>query len=275
MRERSLVLLDLETGVETISVPESEGAHCPAWHPDGDRLLVSGLRVITVDGAATQLSTGGVSLIPSCGEFTADGAWVFFKARQSTDDAFSSRIWRIRPDGTDLDLVTPEFLDTRSLFSPSPDGTRVAYIVGSGLTYLVVRTIETARVDTVSPSVGAIQFTGFTSVAWSPAGDWIAYTRTSQDLALRVDRWTTRYGSYATLVRPDGSETRHPVPAGSAPHANGLLGGVTWSPDGAWLIGRHWRWLSDGPLLLIESATGVALPLHGGTREYVSPVWRP
>lgn len=106
-----------------------------------------------------------------------------------------------------------------------------------------------------------------TRAAWSPTGEWIAYTYYWGDIS-SGDR-VIFIADRVALVRPDGSD--HPVVAGAAGVFGG--GGVNWSSDGEWLVA-----MSPYPDLrvkLIDVATGQNIPLNGSTRGHYQPAWRP
>lgn len=105
---------------------------CPAWHPDGDRLLFNGLRVVTPAGAQSQVATGRPDLIAGCGRFSADGEWIYFDGRLSTDTVTASQVWRVRSDGTGLEQITDAATGSQAWSaSPSPDGSRIVFVAGN------------------------------------------------------------------------------------------------------------------------------------------------
>lgn len=242
---------------------------CPAWHPDGDRLLFNGLRLVTLTGVQTPLATGNPGLIPGCGRFSADGQWVYFDGRLSTDTATASQVWRVRPDGTGLEQITYPATGSQAWSaSPSPDGSQIVFIAGvpHGSGDLVVHTLATGAQDTIMRDMH------LSRAAWSPIGEWIAYSYYWGDMqsAGRTLFWSDR----VALVRPDG--THHPVLAGTAGTLHPSVfgnGGVNWSPDGNWLVG-----MSPYPDLrvkLIDVATGQSIPLNSATRGFYQPAWQP
>ncbi|HEX6133294.1 MAG TPA: hypothetical protein VFZ24_05010 [Longimicrobiales bacterium] len=270
-------LLDLESHAAPMIVSGATDA-CPSWDPDASRVLLRGLRLVTPDGTETFLSQN-FGVTPGCGEFSRDGEWIYFEAGYATG-GIPSEIWRIRPDGTGVEQITTIAEGRARSPSPSPDGTRVAYVAqdnNSLFEVLVVRDLATKKVDSISERIQVCCDIccagGISSVRWSPTGEWIAYTlKTWQHIhSFSVRSWT--HGSYIRLVSPDGLQLQHVAPAGLPPEHYGFLGGVSWSPDGEWLVGK--AFYSDLRIRLVHVPTGDALMLNGSTRAYAEPAWRP
>lgn len=268
-----------DMGTASLRHIADERSGCVSWHPDGERMLLANLIVVRLSGEAARISTGSDSIIAGCGEFTADGAWIYFEGRRPTEGNWVSHIWRVRPDGTQLEQITD---GGGYLPSPSPDGARVAYMhhgVSGNATvnYVVTRTVASSALDTISPPIpfcesDAVCAGGITAVRWSPTGEWIAYATKSE--ALRGGGpyvGLTRYGSLVRLVRPDGSATRYIGPPGSEPHHHGFSGDVNWSPDGEWLVGPSFR--DGGRIRLVQLASGEEVLLNSSSAGFVSSAW--
>ncbi|MGH7464823.1 MAG: TolB family protein [Longimicrobiales bacterium] len=243
-------------------IPGDGESVCARWHPDGDRLLLDGLRIMTLQGSVTQISTSDAGLVAGCGEFSRDAEWIYFEGRLSTESASASQIWRIRTDGTALEQITHRGGTAARNPSPAPDGERLVYSVndtaGRGLrkTNIVIHDIGTGVTDTIVRGYYGLEAT------WSPTGEWIAYTYTRAWPYYPSYRPSV-FGKILRLIRPDGSEDRQPP----------VLGTVSWSPDGQWLTGK--AFYPDLRIKLVNIATGETLPLNYATRPYSRPAWKP
>jgi WD40 repeat protein len=225
----------------------------PRWYANGQRLVfdanmdgTSRLYTAGLSGDLSRLiqrSTEGINETEPAPDWTGD--WIYYVSRISSRDA----ILRATPDGSVVERITPvddEFAFLRAP-SPSPDGSKLAYIATRANWeidwHLLVRDLTNGRVIQLGVK-GA-------SPAWSPAGDWIAYIAGSHSGALRV-------------IRPDGSGDR-------ALTTGAFFSGLTWSPDGRYMIANR----ADLPwvMSLINVASGEQLPL-GFAHGMYGPAWR-
>lgn len=129
-----------ETGQSCIyRVPASGGtpvritAEVPSYFhglsPDGQVLAYCARRAghyqiatCPVAGGEEQILTEGTAHHDGP-DYTSDGAWIWF----NSDRSGSSELWRMRPDGTDLQMMTDD--DRVNWFPhPSPDGRHVVYL---------------------------------------------------------------------------------------------------------------------------------------------------
>ncbi|SOD02947.1 WD40-like Beta Propeller Repeat [bacterium JGI 053] len=184
---------------------------------------------------------------------TRDGQWVYFSLVPGYQRV---EIWRVRPDGTGAQTVS-----THTGFalhdygpSPSPDGSRVAFVTnrtatGSGA---VIRVMQVATGTEL-----ALDLPGLLP-RWSPVGEEIAYL---SDGRLRV-------------VRADGGGD---VAVGSGFLADDREGSVAWSPDGKWLVTcATGPVLGDRSLVLVNRASGETLPLRfTATHRLCEADWHP
>lgn len=176
-------------------------------------------------------------------DVTADGAWVYFSARDSTN---TPAIWRVSTSGGIPERVTTLRIGNEFLWpSVSPDGNRLVYVSDSRAYVLDLRTGVATQ---LSPN----QATG---TVWSPTGDWILYA---------VSLPHAGYSGPLRLIRPDGTGDR---PLGDGPYHPG----GTWSPDGKYVIAlgaypRGWE--------LLDVTSELRLPLAYG-RAWYSPAWKP
>ncbi|HEU4698554.1 MAG TPA: hypothetical protein VFS40_05205 [Gemmatimonadales bacterium] len=222
-----------------------------SWSPDGQTIVYqvalgagsSRLRRIPAGGGtAAELVPAGAPF-QECddAQYSVDGAWVYFHAYTAS---VAGEIWRIHPDGTGLERVGPAGNPTTGDYhpTPSPDGTRVAYVSDRGHPGVL-----TLRVLTLSTGTEVDLAIRGTFPRWAPAGDWIAL-------------WKDKT---IAIVHPDGSGLRQL----SQPGVEYIPEGLTWSPDGAWVLGTE-----AGMQSLIRLADGLTLPLPF-TNMYIYPAW--
>ena len=99
--------------------------------------------------------------------YSADGKWVVF----TKETAGLSDIYRVHPDGSDLEKLTddPAFDDQGVL---SPDGRTLAFVstLGSGTANLWLLELASRKYTNLTGSQ-----TGNFRPAWSPDGAWIAF----------------------------------------------------------------------------------------------------
>ena len=249
-----LVVVNLDgSGYHRLSVGVTQYGASPVWSPAGDRIVYD----VPANGGAEQLfatSLGGggalflqspptALLAGTWPSFSHDGAHVFFSGLATGEGNFS--LWQADADGHNAVQVGRNVgccgIDWRS--SPSPDGTRLAFITGDlGGTSIRVWNV-------VADTEESWSVTG-QSPRWSPTGGTIAYT--------------TVYGGPLHMVNADGTNSLVLTPNRS--YAEGALG---WSPDGQWLIAR-----GPATLELVNPTTGAFLPLGWATNLWY-PAWRP
>ena len=145
--------------------------------------------------------------------FSPDGRHIYFIA----DDGVESQIWRIsRKDPEEFWWRTEEFVSEQLTFGPepkrrfsiSPDGTRLAWVAGSG-------NLTVADLDAKNPKV-LFECWDAPTFDWSPDGEWIAFA--AQDQNFNRDIY---------IMPTDGS--REPFNVSRHPD---FEGSPRWSPDG-------------------------------------------
>lgn len=224
---------------------EREPAKRAAARPDG--VLQYRLYKATLGGSISRLMPASPARDEQRPTFTRDGKWLYFVEEPDLD--MSWYVWRARPDGTGAERVSAAIRSTtgplRTTFGPSPDGTRVVFsrLVCCQTTQWLLTVADVPSGKTVDLPIEA------EGARWSPTGETVAYTN--------------RTGT--GVVRPDGS--------GDRKFAESYMGwgdlSFDWSPDGRWLITR-----TQGPLQLIEVATGLTIPLTYAPAAY-QPSWKP
>lgn len=225
-------------------------AHASGWSPDGTRLLMlydvvdrpDRIYSYHVGTGATQtlVDVVGHPRVSQLGlaRYTADGQWIWFSGNGS--------LWRMRPDGSELEKVTvpTSAYMTAGEPSPSPDAGRVAYSGRQGADddwhALFALDVATGTHHRLWNSM-ALQ------PRWSPTGAWIAFGA----------------GAIPHVIRPDGTGHRE------FPAVAGWL--ADWSPDGCCLlVGGTTGWWLVG----VETGETVRLPAAFADR-LTHAVWRP
>ena len=148
--------------------------------------------------------------------------WVVF----TKETAGLSDIYRIHPDGSDLERLTddPAFDDQAVL---SPDGRTLAFIStrGSGTANLWLLDLAAKKYTNLTNTQG-----GNFRPAWSPDGAWIAFSSDREGTtAVNPGHWELQStGIY--VVHPDGTGLRRITRPG------GVAGSPAWSPDGKTIL---------------------------------------
>jgi len=163
------------------------------------------------------------------------------------------QLWIMQPDGTNERRFL-ENLGYAVYFDWSPTGDEVAYTDGGAL-YVAEADGSDPRSLVAEGTVG--------EVAWSPSGEWLAYTAYDP----RLDQRELR------LVSADGSQTRALLRA--------AVTGIDWSPDSTRL--SYVRGAADGPeggpkaatLYTIEVATGNETVVAAEDAFYTRTSWSP
>ncbi len=116
-------------GGEPERVTEAIPSYWHGWSPDGTMLAYVGRRderfvllTCPVAGGAETVVTEAFDHVDGP-DYTPDGQWIWFNGERC--DAVD--LWRIRPDGTDLQRMTEDML-VNWFPHPSPDGAHVLYL---------------------------------------------------------------------------------------------------------------------------------------------------
>ncbi|HET6762648.1 MAG TPA: hypothetical protein VFH27_03225 [Longimicrobiaceae bacterium] len=190
-----------------------------------------------------------------------DGQWVYFNGIGSWQGTYvGNQLFRVRSDGSGLErLYTGPGYTFAGYPSPSPDGTRVAFISS--------RDIPSGGLHVLNLATGAntgLNLPGATP-RWSPNGDLIAYVAIPTFIGFLDNHTVQGYGELR-VVKPDGTGARTVTLTGEA-----FMGGIDWSPDGKYLIAASQL---TGEITVIDVATGNLARIHL-PRPMRAPVWRP
>lgn len=248
----STVLMGLDGSGATV-LASAPAATVEGWSPDGTRLLMvydvldQPARIFGyhVSGGTTEtlLDLRHHPRVHDAGSprYSPDGRWIWFSGYES---AFgNSLLWRMRPDGSELALVTPggPWINAQDP-DLSPDGTRLVYSGQRG----EEDALRAVMVMDVASGTHTRLVNDWTArPRWSPTGEWIAFGANGRPY----------------LVRPDGTGYRALTAAG---------GIVEWSPDGRYLL------VQGGDWSVVDVATGEAVPIPASVIPgLVRAVWRP
>ncbi|HTI30000.1 MAG TPA: hypothetical protein VL687_06555 [Methylomirabilota bacterium] len=149
---------------------------------------------------------------------TPDGSKIVFFVETGPDGetTHAGHLFVVNADGTGLRQLNPPGTKTGwiggLIASLSPDGTQATFAVDDAVWVVDLAGGEARRITNT---------TGFAwSAAWSPTGEWIAFTRFHGPTAV------------IALVRPDGSDQREISVVDESDEA----GDGMWSPDGKYLV---------------------------------------
>jgi dipeptidyl aminopeptidase/acylaminoacyl peptidase len=236
------------------SYPAPQDASAAAWSPDAATIYYVGTtrvanptqRIYSLalsDGAISPLisdtvtALGGAKLISPAVSF--DGTWIYFATQIAQNGPTSGEIWRAHPDGTGAErLVSGAVAGSpyvvRTSPSPSPDGTRLAYMEKTTSPTTTANDIKILNLQ--SGNTLTISGSGADEVRWSPTGERIA----------------TKGGAGLYVVNADGSGLTQLI------QNVDYFTGLDWSPDGRWILANIY-----GQATILEpTTTGLRLPLN-------------
>ena len=234
--------------------PSGRRVELESGRPD-DHLQVVGARR-TASSSAGQRRTfsanprGRVPAPRRCApQYSLDGSWVYFQGATYTgNQVVFGEIWRVHPDGTGYERVGPAGSSNSADLNPtpSPDGTRVAFVSDRG-----------HRSRFHPPGADHRQWSGDRARA--------ERIRSSLVAGRYLDRPDLLSDNAVWVVHPDGTEAHRVTPDN---FGNIVGAGLTWSPDGRYLIG-----VDDLGMVLFDlDGNGVRLPATNGN---TFPSWKP
>jgi Tol biopolymer transport system component len=174
----------IEGGIP-IQVSPSVNSYWHGWSPDGQRITYCGIRNQEFD-IYTNATAGGDEKRLTLAEgrndgpdYSPDGAWIYF----NSDRSGLMQIWRIRPDGSDVERVTHDaFGDWFP--HPSPNGHDLVFVSYDADVIDHPRDLN-VRIRHVNLNTGTVRVLfdlfggqGTMNVPnWSPSGDAFAFVR--------------------------------------------------------------------------------------------------
>ena len=177
----------------------------PSWSPSGDRIAYIKdvwLTVSDADGGnARRLAPDIYANSPT---WSPDGQWIAFGGAREDSFQFSSDIWVVRPDGSELRRVTDTPAESEANPTWSPDGRLIAY-----------------NHDQLTPGIWLIRSDGHgrrqltdgqdSEPTWASDCRTIAFARARQHYSLR----TVSLRGHGQIVR--AGLRNHPMPEWSQP----------------------------------------------------------
>jgi TolB protein len=250
---RELVLFDVDGKNPRVLLSEAALLLMPAWHPDGDRILVTSFRtgqpalwVYRIsDRSFRRLSTGHVAM---GGAFSPDGARLAFTAADGAD----TDIWVAAADGSGARrLTTSPALDLSPAWSP--DGKRIAFVSDrSGSPQLFVMNADGSDQRRLTFQGNYNQ-----TPQWSPRGDLIAFTARDERKIFDVFVVSPDTGKIQRLTQDQGRTNEEP----------------SWAPSGRLLVFTSDR--GGPPQLVLSDPRGERQVVITGAAELATPAWGP
>jgi Tol biopolymer transport system component len=182
-----IAFVSARSGTEGIYLMDADGGHvtqltnngeiAPDWSPDGTRLLFwpsvtrgfGPVSVMNVDGSGVR--TLGQGSLPV---WSPDGTRIAFERQNGICiyDLCGIDVYLMDPDGSGARLLkgTTSAIEYAAVPEWSPDGTRIAYLLGDYTRFPNVRIMTTEGFDVADLGVAASQ------AIWSPDGTAMAFT---------------------------------------------------------------------------------------------------
>jgi Tol biopolymer transport system component len=280
---RGDIVMDRRTFLGGVSIAACAWAQAPmralAAEPKQGPLLLnrigpsaSRIFIANADGANERklIDSGTLDYNAS---FSADGQWIVFTSER--DGLGNANIYRARVDGSQLERLTdsPAVDDAAVL---SPDGSQIAFVsTRDGFRaniWVMDLATRRARNLTGDPSVQgrAGLPSGFFRPAWSPNGQWLAFSsdrNTSWEGHHDGAGWEHTQELSLYVIRSDGTGFRQ-----VASRPGHCLGSPRWSPDGKRIVfyetqREYTYWVLRPDLLPKIDSQIVSVDVASGARE--------
>jgi hypothetical protein len=238
------------SGMQVLSVSTSVGN--VRWSPSGSAFVfdqtpgggdggTGTLYTVPASGGTAVAVDNSPGFRDQWPQWSRDGSTIYY----SHIGGGVSAVYHVTPSGSDDDSVPNQDPSFDISPSPSPDGTKLAYVADL---------VSTSDLRILTLSTGAV--TDLHLFAWAPV-----WAPSGQTIAYLADGF---YQGRVALVNADGS--------GQQILTQGIYNeDYDWSPDGQYIVASN---ASTGYFDLINVSTGVALPLPY-TAGYYSPSWKP
>ncbi|HZS59466.1 MAG TPA: hypothetical protein VFA43_09365 [Gemmatimonadaceae bacterium] len=255
----SHILMFSLDGTHLRSITSVTSASDLFWSPSGGQIAYvdySGGSLFVTDtlGDVSVAAPGGDDYVETP-QYSPDGSWLYYTYVTNGD---FQQVWRVK--STDASTAA-EFVTSVNAMepSPSPDGTKLAMLVGVNNSLVVY--------DTASGDTATTGATNALTPVWMPGGSVIAYVMSPSIPAFNFIPGQSDAGSGPIyLINANGSGN-HQLSAPGATYSSR----ITWSADGQWIVARNLKTLV---IDVIQVSSGLTLPLPY-TSNWYSPAWQP